>query len=356
MSANPTPTVSIIVPNYNHARFLRQRIDTILAQTYQDFELVLLDDCSTDESREILREYATHPRVTHLELNESNSGSTFKQWNKGVGLARGEYVWIAESDDFSDVKFLARMVSLLNADENITIAYCRSSCASESGRICGFADGYVPYWDPSGWNEDFCMSGREMCRRYFCGTNRIPNASSAVFRKDVYERVGGADESLLLSGDWKLWTAMALEGGVAYTAEPFNYFRSHGGSLRSRTGLATAAIELLSISAWVRQRIEPLSPEVLRLVHLVQASAWVRVVLSISVPLGTKRELLRLVGAYDPNPVQSALRFLPRWFAATISRALASIGYSFLNLTYRARHATGLTRNGFAQIRAKFSR
>jgi cellulose synthase/poly-beta-1,6-N-acetylglucosamine synthase-like glycosyltransferase len=77
------PTVSVIVPNYNHARFLARRIDSILKQSFQDFELILLDDCSTDDSRSILSLYARDPRV-RIEFNEANSGGTFKQWNKGV--------------------------------------------------------------------------------------------------------------------------------------------------------------------------------------------------------------------------------------------------------------------------------
>ena len=109
------PTVSVIVPNYNHARFLPQRIETILRQSYQDFELLLLDDCSTDDSRAILSQYASDPRV-RLEFNEMNSGSPFKQWNKGVRLARGKYVWIAESDDYADPQLLERLVAVLEAD------------------------------------------------------------------------------------------------------------------------------------------------------------------------------------------------------------------------------------------------
>ena len=99
------PTVSVVVPNYNHGRFLPQRIDSILGQTFQDFELILLDDCSTDNSRMILSSYAGDPRV-RIEFNSANSGSPFKQWNKGVRLARGEYVWIAESDDYAEPRFL----------------------------------------------------------------------------------------------------------------------------------------------------------------------------------------------------------------------------------------------------------
>src|SRR5215469_3050279 len=102
------PSISVIVPNYNHARFLPMRIDSILRQAFQDFELILLDDCSTDESRVILSSYANNPRV-RIEFNQTNSGTPFKQWNKGVRMARGKYVWIAESDDYADAHFLEQM-------------------------------------------------------------------------------------------------------------------------------------------------------------------------------------------------------------------------------------------------------
>ena len=92
------PTVSVIVPNYNHAPYLRQRIESILDQSHQDFELILLDDCSTDGSRDIMESYRGDPRVSHIVYNEANSGSTFRQWDKGIELAQGECVWVAESD------------------------------------------------------------------------------------------------------------------------------------------------------------------------------------------------------------------------------------------------------------------
>ena len=88
--------VSVIVPCYNHAPYLKQRIESILNQTYQNFELILLDDVSPDESGEILLSYKDHPKVSHCIINERNSGSTFHQWNKGIALAQGELIWIAE--------------------------------------------------------------------------------------------------------------------------------------------------------------------------------------------------------------------------------------------------------------------
>src|SRR5208282_2627995 len=118
MTSTSVPKVSVVVPNYNHARFLRRRVESILQQTFRDFELILLDDCSTDDSRSILSEYADDPRV-RIEFNEKNSGSTFKQWNKGVRLARGEYVWIAESDDYAGERFLERLVDVLQKESDV---------------------------------------------------------------------------------------------------------------------------------------------------------------------------------------------------------------------------------------------
>src|ERR1700737_2534716 len=132
------PTVSVIIPNYNHSPYLRQRIESVLRQTFQDFEVILLDDSSTDNSRSILSEYVIDPRI-RFEFNEVNSGSTFKQWNKGVRLARGNYVWIAESDDYADERLLERLVELLDAEPEVTFAYCRSWGISEKGQRNGFA-------------------------------------------------------------------------------------------------------------------------------------------------------------------------------------------------------------------------
>ena len=94
---NSSPFFSVIIPNYNHAPYLHERIDSVLNQTFKDFEVILLDDKSQDDSCEILRSYENNPHVTHVVLNNQNSGSTFKQWHKGFDLARGEYIWIAEN-------------------------------------------------------------------------------------------------------------------------------------------------------------------------------------------------------------------------------------------------------------------
>jgi glycosyltransferase involved in cell wall biosynthesis len=301
------PAVSVIVPNYNHARFLRQRIDSILAQTFRDFELILLDDCSTDESRSILCEYASEPRV-RLECNEVNSGSTFKQWNKGVRLAKAKYVWIAESDDYADPRFLERLIALLDADPKVTIAYCRSWRVSDAGKMDDFVYPLLDASDLLRWSTDFCSDGGEECRRYFVTANLVRNASSAVFRKAIYERVGGADENLRLCGDWKLWAGMSLCGSMAYTSEPLNYYRLHQGSVwgKSRDGALETA-EVLHVVRWVMAQITP--TEAAREKSCVKLSqGWVMALMSSHVSLEKKKAIFRDVREIDSHPMRRVLR------------------------------------------------
>lgn len=120
--------VSIIVPNYNYLKYLPQRLDSVFKQTFTDYEVILLDDSSTDGSAEYLREQAIcHPQVTHCVLNEKNTGNPFMQWEKGISLSRGEYIWIAESDDYCKPDFLERMVSLLDTNPDASYAMCGSN-------------------------------------------------------------------------------------------------------------------------------------------------------------------------------------------------------------------------------------
>jgi glycosyltransferase involved in cell wall biosynthesis len=312
------PKVSVIVPNYNHARFLRRRIDSILAQTFQDFELILLDDCSTDDSRSILREYASDPRV-RLEFSDANSGSTFKQWNKGVRLARGKYIWIAESDDHADERLLGRLAGLLDDDPKTVFAYCRSWRVMDDDRIDGFGDGHLETVDPRLWKSDFRMDGLRLCRSYLVRSPAVYNASAVVFRKAAYEAVGGADESMRLCGDWKLWAAMALAGGVAYVGEPLNYFRDHADNVRNKSGRdGTGVMEMLQVIRWILDRVTPAKSD-LRGAREWASNHWVPLVMSFHFPLRVKLALLRRVRDIDPHPIRRVGH--PAWL--TFKRKLA---------------------------------
>ena len=116
-----TALISIIVPNFNHALYLPDRLNSIFNQTYQNFEVIILDDASQDNSLDLLKAYKNHPKVSHYIVNKENTGSPFKQWKKGLELAKGDFIWIAESDDFCSLDFLETQVEMLKKAE-VTVA------------------------------------------------------------------------------------------------------------------------------------------------------------------------------------------------------------------------------------------
>ena len=330
------PVVSILVPNYNHARFLRRRIDSILAQTFQDFELILLDDCSTDDSQLILLEYASDPRV-RVEFNDVNSGNPFKQWNKGVRLAQGKYIWMAESDDYADERLLERLVAVLEADPQISFAYCQSRCVTEDDRFGAFAESSLD--DAQRWAADFCEEGPEACRKFFLPYNPISNASAVVFRRDIYEQAGGADESLRLCGDWKLWAAMALCGRVAYLCEPLNYFRTHENSVRGKTRQArTDVTEFLHVARWILDRVT-VTDAILEKTCDYRAELWVPALMSLSVPMPLKLKIWQDVRALDPHPIRRVARPALRVLRLKVLRHWRDLGWLLTSGRKRTRIA-----------------
>ena len=224
--------VSVIVPNYNHAAYLNKRINSILSQTFKDYELILMDDNSSDNSREILESYRSLPNVKII-FNEDNSGSSFKQWNKGMKLSSGEYIWIAESDDFADAEFLATLVPVLDNNSEISLVYSQSYEIDESGHIIGNWIDQTKIVYAGKWATDFTMEGNEMIKKYMVHDNCVPNASGVLFRRNKMEAIGMADETFRLNGDWLFWIRLMESSTVAFVAKSLNYFRTHGSSVRS---------------------------------------------------------------------------------------------------------------------------
>jgi glycosyltransferase involved in cell wall biosynthesis len=335
------PKVSVIVPSYNHARFLRRGIDSVLQQTYQDFELILLDDCSPDNSREILSSYAGDPRV-RIEFNAANSGSTFKQWNKGVGLTRGEYVWIAESDDYADARLLERLVGVLDSEPKVAFAYCRSWHVSAEDTLDGFGDFYLDYFQTSRWTADYLADGYEECQKYFVLCNIVPNVSAIVFRKASYEQVGGADESYRLGGDWKLWASMALTCKVAYLGEPLNYFRFHDQSARGRDKLRdVGGEEILRVVHWLLQKLSiPYSERAkIRKSH---SWPWTTVILGKGLPVKRRWAILQNALVFDPAALRRLVRAVFQKFIGDNIRVF--LWHPALDATRSLRDALGLRR------------
>lgn len=217
------PTVSVIVPNYNHAPYLKQRIDSILNQTYQDFELILLDDCSKDGSRDILNSYRNDPHVSRLIYNETNSGSAFRQWKKGLEMAQGEWVWIAESDDYAEPSFLERLMAEVHKTPDCVLAYAATWWVDVNGN---------KLWDTKHSNEVNVYPGNEFIRRKLAVCNSIANVSECIFRRDAYRPAESHRyEHMRLCGDWFVYILLAERGKVIEVEEPLNYYRQHSNNI-----------------------------------------------------------------------------------------------------------------------------
>jgi glycosyltransferase involved in cell wall biosynthesis len=247
------PKVSVIIPNYNHAPYLRQRIKSVLDQTFQDFDLTYLDDASNDDSNAVFAEFETQSRIKAI-YNERNSGSPFKQWNKGIRATEGEYVWIAESDDVADPNFLATLVPLLDQNPNVGLAYCQS-CQIDSNNVVikQTMTHLVEDLSLDRWNHDFVANGINEIQKYLIFKNTIPNASAVLIRRAVYELIGGAEESLLLGGDWLTWFKILLKSDIAFSTRVLNSFRIHRSSVRSKSNLGKTQIDEY---LFIRQVIE----------------------------------------------------------------------------------------------------
>ena len=237
-----SPEVSAIVPNYNHAPYLAQRIDSVLAQTCQDFELILLDDRSTDDSRAVLEGYRDHPKVAHLVLNDANSGSTFKQWERGIGLARGRYVWIAESDDWCEPTFLETVLAGLRADPDCVLGYCQAYFVGPDG---------VLNWQSRHGRLAETLDGGDFIRRHMAPTS-IYNASMAVWRRDQYDQVPKDYTQYRFCGDWLFWIGLARLGKVHISGKLLDYYRQHPHNVSTgvyRSGLNF--VEEMKVANWM---------------------------------------------------------------------------------------------------------
>jgi glycosyltransferase involved in cell wall biosynthesis len=232
------PIVSVIVPNYNHARFLPERFASIRNQTFQDFELIVLDDASTDASLPVIRsELADFPY--QLIENECNSGSPCSQWLKGILQARGRYLWIAESDDSCSPDFLANRVHCMQ--QGASLSYCRSRPIDELSHSISGITYWPDHFDAQQWKVDFTMPSDQFCKRYLINANMIPNASAVVLERNTALNCLSIRNSLQTFrsvGDWLFWMHYLLSsnGPVSFSPAEDSWYRYHLSTTRTISG------------------------------------------------------------------------------------------------------------------------
>lgn len=210
--------VSVIIPNYNHAAFLKQRIDSVLNQTCQNFELIILDDCSTDNSKEVIESYSGDPRISHIIFNTTNSGSPFLQWEKGINLAKGKYVWIAESDDWCEPSLLDDLLTGIKKDEDCVISYCQMYYINRENSI---------KWQSSHPYLSEIVDSKHFIEDYLAVKVSIYNASMAIFKREKFKNVSKEFTTFKFSGDRLFWIQIARQGKTHISGKVLNYFRKH---------------------------------------------------------------------------------------------------------------------------------
>ena len=253
------PKVSIVVPNFNHASYLPQRLESIYKQTYPNIEVLLLDDASTDSSREVLKDYADrYPEVTTAYFNQTNSGGVFRQWAKGIQLATGDLIWIAESDDYCADNFLETLVRCFD-DEAVMLAYAQSEFVRADGSV-------IPNEFPvyvrdlpcrQKWTSSYVKTAHQEVSESLGIINTIPNASGVVFRRPV-EMPLLEDEtwlSMRVVGDWVFYLNQLRGGKIAYSCDTTNFFRRYEGSAAETNYQKEAFFRELAYASQVVHRL-----------------------------------------------------------------------------------------------------
>lgn len=239
-----SPKVSVIVPNYNHAPYLQARLDSILAQRFQDFELIVLDDASTDDSLNVIRDRLSgYPH--RLIVNQVNSGAPCLQWLKGVSISRGELIWIAESDDTCSDDFLERCVERFSDDT--VIVYTRTQAIDEHGDAASTDHFWPDEIDPCRWRRDYDSLAGDELGRYLTQRNTLPNASSVLFRCPDPAHFQEAIR-FRYTGDWVFWATLLArtpKSLIRYIALPLTLHRSHQATTRFFAGDSAAEIHRL---------------------------------------------------------------------------------------------------------------
>lgn len=242
-----TPKVSIILPNYNHAPYLQERLDSIFNQTYQDFEVIILDDASTDNSRSILETYSKHSKVSQYIVNLKNTGSPFLQWKKGLLLAKGDYVWIAESDDSCELTFLETQVAAI---KNVAVVVANTKTLS-SGRV-GRTVQHPAF-------KDNILSLYDNRLLPYCP---ILNVSACLFKSFSKERINNSVfADYRICGDLVFYYDMLFKNKMQLNTQTTSYFRQEGtgvSNLKSKdiSYLSNYLQEHLQFILYVRKQID----------------------------------------------------------------------------------------------------
>jgi glycosyltransferase involved in cell wall biosynthesis len=239
MAVTDLPSVSVVVPNFNYAHCMEERLSTVFEQSHPVEEVIVLDDASSDNSVQVVCDLAqAKDRDVLLVVNEQNSGSVFAQWMKAAEMARGEFIWIAEADDLAERAFLSSLLTLMRTDPSIQVGFSDSRAIDMHGGPV--FDSYKPYFatiEPGALSRTEIFDGRDFVSRYLGVKNVILNVSSVLWRREALLSALQASwpdlQRLRMAGDWRVYLEVLSQPGakIAYSCETLNVHRRHSASV-----------------------------------------------------------------------------------------------------------------------------
>jgi glycosyltransferase involved in cell wall biosynthesis len=252
----PGLKVSVIVPNFNYARYLPARLSSVIEQTYPPHEILFLDDCSSDDSLHVAAEMLHGSGLSYrIVANETNQG-TYRQWLRGLREATGDLIWIAEADDDCAPDFLERLLARFDQPD-VVLAYSQSRQIDEEG--CEIAPDYCGYTadiSETKWSADYVRSGDDEIRDTLVVKNTIPNVSAVLMRR---ADISGIEQKLLglkNAGDWLLYVHLLRHGSLAFVSESLNSHRRHSSSVTIGHGGQNLMREILMVQHYILEHYE----------------------------------------------------------------------------------------------------
>src|SRR3989442_18772 len=236
------PKVSVCIPTHNRSRYLRRAIESVLGQTFRDYEVLVVDNASSDDTASTVSAFKDG-RLRYYR-NERDVGMV-RNWNRCLELAQGDCVALLHDDDFWLAQYLERVVSVMERHSSVGLVYSAAVVVDLDGN---------ERWIHRHWDTDQVVSGHSAFKELI-GGNRIL-CPTALIRRRCFDTVGVFDEGVECGADWEMWLRICLHYDVAYVAEPLGCYRTqhgspsdhHSSSLEGRQFLVNDAINVIERS------------------------------------------------------------------------------------------------------------
>lgn len=209
-----TARVSVCIPAYNSEKYIRKTIESIRVQTFEDWELIIVDDCSTDNTYKIIKKYESMDSRIHAYKNEENLGMS-GNWNKCLSLCSGEYMKLCCADDMLSKNALLKEVAALDENPEAVLACSDTKLKDVNGKNKGFYRRY---------RKHGLVSGRLVVKKGFFSQDYFGAPQANLFRRSVYEKVGGFDTNYTYILDYDFFVSIAMLGDIFIIHEPLNMF------------------------------------------------------------------------------------------------------------------------------------